>query len=263
MELKTFKSTAEFYSRFRVPYPQSLIEQLERDASLSSTSVVLDLATGPGRLALRLAPIVGKVVAIDIESEMLQEGASKSQALGLKNVHWELARAECYRTDPESVDLVTIGEAIHRLDQDLVLGHIRNWLKSNGCVAIVGCYGILHGTQPWQNSLQDAVKRWTLQGRQNDSKRWRGEDHDTARLLKAGFQRVLNRNFTISHVWTKLSILGNLHSTSQFSLSALGDELEEFDQSVLNALEAHEADPFAQTIPCGYTIGWNNAQPPI
>lgn len=257
--MKSFKSTAEYYSRFRVPYPKSLIAQLERDANLGSTSVVLDLATGPGRLALRLAPMVREVVAIDVEPEMLQEGASNARALGLENVKWVQARAESHKFDPSSADLVSIGEAIHRLDQDLVLNQIRNWLKSNGCVAIVGCYGILHGSQPWQNSLRHAVKRWTNQRRQNDSRRWRGEEHDTERLLEAGFQGVVNRNFSIPYVWTRESILGNLHSTAQFSLSELGDELEDFDKSVLDALEAHETDQFPQTIPCGYTIGWNNS----
>ena len=258
--MKSFKSTAEYYSRFRVPYPKSLIAQLERDANLSSTSVVLDLATGPGRLALRLAPIVHEVVAIDVEPEMLQEGASNARALGVENVKWIQARAESHKFDPNSVDLVSIGEAIHRLDQDLILNHVRNWLKSDGCVAIAGCYGILHGSQPWQNSLRHAVKRWTNQGRQNDSRRWRGEEHDTERLLEAGFHRVLNRTFSISHMWTRESILGNLHSTAQFSISALGKQIGDFDKSVMLSLEAYETDQFPQTIPCGYTIGWKNSR---
>ena len=239
-----------------------MVTQLERDANLDTTSVVLDLATGPGRLALRLAPIVRKVVAVDIEPEMLKEGRNKAQILDLKNIEWIQARAESFEIDPDSVTLVTIGEAIHRLDQDLVLRHTRNWLKSNGCVAVAGCYGILHGSHPWQNSLRRAVQKWTKQGRQNDSNRWRGADHDTVRLLEAGFQPVLNRTFSISHEWTRDSVLGNLHSTSQFSMSALGDELGDFDNSVLNALDALETDQYPQTIPCGYTIGWNSSQSP-
>lgn len=208
-----------------MPYPQALVAQLDSDANLNSTSVVLDLATGPGRLALRLAPSVRNVVAVDIEAEMLQEGESKARGLGLKNVRWIQGKAESLEIDPNSFDLVTIGEAIHRLDQELVLGHIRNWLKSNGCVAVAGVYGILHGTQPWQESLRHAVKCWTNQEHQNDRRRWRGEQRDTERLLKAGFQGVLNRTFSISHVWTSESILGNLHSTSQFSLAVLGSDL--------------------------------------
>ena len=157
----------------------------------------------------------------------------------------------------ESLELVTIGEAIHRLDQDLVLSRIRHWLKQDACIAIVGSFGVLHGSRPWQDSLRHSLKRWTHQEPQSDSSRWRGENHDTARLAKAGFQNVLNRKFSISHTWTSDSILGNLLSTSQFSRQSLGDDLEDFEHAVRNALSASGEETFCQTIPCGYTIGWN------
>ena len=54
--MTAFTSTAEFYSRFRIPYPKSLVARLKVDAGLDYESEVLDLATGPGRLALALAP---------------------------------------------------------------------------------------------------------------------------------------------------------------------------------------------------------------
>lgn len=256
-----FKSTAEFYSRYRVPYPKSLIAQLEIDATLHQNSVVLDLATGPGRLALRLAPSVNSVVAVDVESEMLQEGRIQARNIGVRNINWIQSKAEDLEIDQNSIDLVTVGEAIHRLDQELVLRRIRYWLRKDACVAIVGCFGVLHGESPWQKSLRIALKKWSNRRPQDNSQRWRGrgEEYDTARLTEAGFHRVLNRTFSIQHIWTKDSILGNLHSTSQFSLSALDDELSDFDQLVMSTLNAHEKDQFSQTIPCGYTIGWNRS----
>ena len=69
-----FRSSAAFYSRYRLPYPKRLIAQLRADAHLGSDSLVLDLATGPGRLALALAPSVQEVVAVDVVPEMLEEG---------------------------------------------------------------------------------------------------------------------------------------------------------------------------------------------
>ena len=234
----------------------SLIGQLERDASLQSSSVVLDLATGPGRIALRLAPCVRKVVAIDNESEMLDEGAAQARRLGVENVEWIKAKAEEVVVDPGSIDLVTVGEAIHRLEQDLVLSRIRRWLRNSACVAIVGCFGVLHGGDPWQESLRRALEKWTVSRSQGKPKRWRGEDYDIARLVEAGFHGVVNRTFSVSHKWTRESILGNLHSTSRFSLSALGDDLEDFDIQVMRTLQEYETDEFFQTIPCGYAIGW-------
>ncbi|MCY4011537.1 MAG: hypothetical protein OXG82_02345 [Gammaproteobacteria bacterium] len=57
--------------------------------------------------------------------------------------------------------------------------------------------------------------------------------------------------------WTRDSILGHLHSTSRFSLAALGDEREDFDNVVLAALGPDASDRFPQEVSCGYTIGWN------
>ena len=139
-----FKSTAEFYSRFRVPYPESLVSGLKADADLSDDAQVLDLATGPGRLALALAPSLPagalsrgarggtprkNIVAVDVETEMLEEGKRVARRKGVANVQWIHSRAEDLTVAPGTLDLVTIGEAFHRLDQDVVLRRIRQWLK--------------------------------------------------------------------------------------------------------------------------------------
>ena len=91
-----FKSTAEFYSRFRVPYPESLLACLKSDAALGYDAQVLDLATGPGRQALALAPSVrgAQVVAVDAETEMLEEGKRVARRKGVANVEWVHSRAE-------------------------------------------------------------------------------------------------------------------------------------------------------------------------
>lgn len=254
--MTSFRSAAAYYSRYRVPYPKRLLAQLAIDANLKCDALLVDLATGPGRLGLAVAPSVHKVVAVDVELEMLQEGMRAARRLGIDNVKWIHARAEDISIPPGSVDLVTIGEAFHRLDQDLMLRRIGHWLKNGACVALVGCYGILHGDRPWQESLRDALSTW-MDGRTPDAPAaGRGKSYDTQRLIEAGFHRVANREFTDSHAWTRDSILGHLHSTSRFSPSALGDDLEEFENAVLGALGPDEFDRFTQDISCGYSIGW-------
>lgn len=253
--MASFRSTAAYYSRYRVPYPKRLVAQLKADAKLGCDALVLDLATGPGRLGLALAQSVHEIVAVDVEPEMLDEGKRVARRLGIDNVKWVHARAEDVSVAPGSVDLVTIGEAFHRLDQDLILRRIRQWLKDDGCVALVGCFGILHGGSPWQRSLCHALSKWT-KARSGAPARSRGKIHDTRRLAEAGFGGVANREFTDSHVWTRDSILGHLHSTSRFSPSALGEELDDFENAVLCALGPDELSRFPQEISCGYSIGW-------
>ena len=253
-----FKSTAEFYSRFRVPYPESLVAGLKADADLGYDVQVLDLATGPGRLALALAPTLRTIVAVDVETEMLEEGKRVARRKGVANVQWVHARAEDLTVAPGSLDLVTIGEAFHRLDQDVVLERIRQWLKPAACVAIVGCFGVLDGGYAWQESLRRAVADWTKERPAVLSGPPRGKVHDARWLVEAGFSDVINREFVESHTWTREGILGHLHSTSRFSLAALGDERDDFDKVVLATLGADASDRFPQEVSCGYTIGWNS-----
>ena len=258
--MRPFRTAAAYYSRYRVPYPRSLIARLKVDANLGCDSRVLDLATGPGRMALALAPSVGEVVAVDVEPKMLEEGKRAARRLGIDNVEWIHARAEALVIAPRSVDLVTIGEAFHRLDQDLMLQRISRWLKDGACVALAGCFGILHGGSSWQESLRHALSKWE-KGRSDDAPaKPRGAVHDTQRLVEAGFNGVANREFTDSHTWTRESILGHLHSTSRFSPFALGEELEEFENAVLSAL-GPEFSRFRQEISCGYSIGWTRYSP--
>ena len=86
--MTSFRSTAAFYSRYRVPYPNSLVSRLKADADVGRDSSALDLATGPGRIALALSPSVHEVIAVDVESEMLDQGRRIARHLGIDNVKW-------------------------------------------------------------------------------------------------------------------------------------------------------------------------------
>lgn len=251
-----FSSTAAFYSRYRVPYPASLIARLRADAGIGPDSVALDLATGPGRLALALAPFVREVVALDAEPEMLDEGRRVAARRHIGNVKWVHARAEQLDIRSNSVDLVTVGEAIHRLDQTLVLERIMEWLRDDACVALAGCFGVLHGEHAWQRCLRHELSKWTNDRPIGRPRIPRGKVHDAQLLTDAGFADVVNREFIGSKTWTPASILGHLHSTSRFSLSVLGDQREDFENAVLGALDADESSQFPQEVSCGYTVGW-------
>lgn len=257
----SFESTAQFYSRYRVPYPEELFKQLKDDANLTSESLVLDLASGPGRLGLALAPSVRDVIAVDVELEMIEEGKRLARQQKLDNVTWIYSKAEDLEVSRESIDLVTIGEAFHRLNQDVILQRISQWLKNQGCVVLAGCFGILHGEESWQIALRTSLNNSLEENSSNSHARPRGIAHDIEQLKRAGFTEVVNKEFSGTHIWTTESILGHLHSTSRFSVAALGDDLAEFENMVRETLDPHETNGFKQVISCGYSIGWNESRP--
>ena len=94
MDQELFKGTAWYYARFRRGYPQSFYKHIIKIFKLNKESRALDLGTGTGQIAIPLAQIVKKVVAIDPNEEMLCEGKSLALKKRISNIIWVKARAE-------------------------------------------------------------------------------------------------------------------------------------------------------------------------
>ncbi len=146
-----FAGTAEAYLRYRPPYPAALLDDLIMRARLPFRPVLLDLACGPGRVSLALAAGVDRVLALDLEPEMVRVGAVEAARRDVTNVTWLAGRAEEANLEPESVDVITIGEAFHRLDQNAVITNALNWLKPGGCIVTLGTRGLLAGGEGWMD----------------------------------------------------------------------------------------------------------------
>jgi SAM-dependent methyltransferase len=112
-----FAGTASYYARYRPPYPDALLADLRLRAATTGHGTLLDLACGPGRVAIPMAAHFGRVLAVDAEAEMVAVGTAAAQRRGAANVSWLIARAEDLRIARGSIELITIGEAFHRLDQ--------------------------------------------------------------------------------------------------------------------------------------------------
>src|SRR4051794_5269970 len=118
--LDAFAGTASYYLRYRVPYPEALLKDLVERAGITREGRLLDLACGPGRVALALVSFFREVWAIDLEPEMMEVGQKEATQRGVKTIKWMVGRAEDLQAAPASFELITIGDAFHRLDQQLV-----------------------------------------------------------------------------------------------------------------------------------------------
>ena len=155
-----FAGTAEAYLRYRPPYPAALLANLVAQAQLPASAVLLDLACGPGRVTLDLAGGFEHVNAIDLEAEMIEVGRREAARRGVRNVDWRVGRAEEALVAAESVDLITIGEAFHRLEQATIIEKALDWLKPGGCIANLGTYGILAGGEAWKEIVRAVARHW-------------------------------------------------------------------------------------------------------
>src|SRR5262245_29320373 len=107
-----FHTAARFYLQGRPPYAAALIRRVAQLCGVGPASRVLDLGCGPGSLALAFAPLVGQVVGIDPEPEMLRVAREDVARAGLRIDYREGSSREL-GTDLGRFRLVVIGRAFH------------------------------------------------------------------------------------------------------------------------------------------------------
>ncbi|MEV0766413.1 methyltransferase domain-containing protein [Nocardia sp. NPDC050435] len=210
-----FRGTAEFYSQYRPAYPDAMFADLIRRAGDGGR--LIDLACGTGEIAIPLASRFAGVQAVDLEPDMVEVGRQKAAAAGVRNIEWSIGKADLAVAAP--VDLVTIGNAFHRLDRPLIAERARGWLSPGGCSAVLGSSTPWSGSQPWQHVAVDVVAHWAGgPGSPASSSaapvggRARRTHEDV--LCDTGFVEVTEYQFPTQHTWTVDEFLGFLWSTS-------------------------------------------------
>ena len=246
-----FEGTAEYYSRFRVPYPTILFDDLIKSVTISKESVLVDLACGPGRVTFPLAKYFDKVIAADIDSGMVDEGKRNAVDNNIRNIDWINSKAEELNIEQNSVDLITIGDAFDRLDQSIIFDLANNWLKPGGSLAVIGMYSIWRGNESWHILTTEIVDKWVTY----QSVKGNFENYPVL-FGDKGFTDVRNESFEFIHSTSIDSILGYLYSTSRCSKKKLGNNAERFEKEIREELgKLNETGLFNENIKCGFTLG--------
>ena len=129
-----FSTVSEKYAAYRPSYPDALFAWL---ASVAPTCrLAWDCATGSGQAAMGLASYFERVVATDASLAQVQSARSHSL------VEYRVALAESSGLEDNSVDLVTVAQALHWFDMERFFIEARRVLVENGILA-VWAYGPL------------------------------------------------------------------------------------------------------------------------
>ena len=110
---KRFSSFAERYVESQTHAQGDDLLRLCEIAELQPDWRVLDIATGGGHTALKLAPYVKHIIASDYSGPMLQAARGNSHRLGQDDITFCLNDAEVLPFPPGSFDLVTCRLAAH------------------------------------------------------------------------------------------------------------------------------------------------------
>ncbi len=116
--------------------PSLVVDLME----LKSADVVADIGAGTGYFTFLMAPKVpqGKVLAVDIQQEMLDLLAAKSKQVGVKNVESVLGAEDDPKLPASAVDVVLMVDAYHEFSQprEMMESIVRS-LKPGGRVVLI------------------------------------------------------------------------------------------------------------------------------
>ena len=162
-----FGRHSDDYAAFRPGPPASFYSRLNAITSIGG-SCSLDLATGPGTIALELAARGSTVTGIDISSRQIEVAERVARERGLDQVtDFRVARAEGTGLNPASVDLVTAGQSWHWFDRDATMAEVRRVLRPGGILAIIH-YSYLPDRSPVARETEALVLQfnpsWTFAG---------------------------------------------------------------------------------------------------
>lgn len=131
---KRFAQTAELLAQNQELRAAATRERLGRLLTLDGSERALDVGTGAGAIAIALAPLVARVVGVDIVPELLAQARLRSPA----GVEYIEADATALPFPPGSFDLVCTARTLHHVARpELVLAEMNRVLRPGGTMLVV------------------------------------------------------------------------------------------------------------------------------
>jgi SAM-dependent methyltransferase len=132
-----YAGSAPHYARGRVAYPQALADLLAAELGLDGSGRLLDVGCGPGSLTLLLAPLVAEAIGVDADRDMVAEAERLAVPAGVRNVRWQVLRAEDLPAGLGTFRLVTFAQSFHWMDRRRVAAAVHDMLAAGGiCVHV-------------------------------------------------------------------------------------------------------------------------------
>ena len=215
-----------------------------RNAGVADGERLLDLACGPGRIPpaawRHRSPRCGP--SIELKCPDHGRGGRPRPP----SMRWRVGKAEELTAPGQSFDLITIGEAFHRLESRRVAAQSLRWLKPGGGGATPSCPDRRHPDRQRALPTDRCRPHATLDAPGLPERVGLVAERDRRRprartVLREADEAVASRDFVRTQEWTIEAIIGDLDSTSVCSRRILGDRADAFEGDLTAALLAHDA----------------------
>ena len=217
-----FSDASDDYRQFRPGYPDALFEWLSNISP--SHEQAWDCATGNGQSAAALARHFTNVIATDGSEQQIKA------AVPVENVSYQVARETCGSIDADSIDLITVAQALHWFDTDTFFREVSRVLKPGGLLAVWG-YNLL-SVNPSIDELINKLYHETV------GSWWPPE----RRLLEHGYSNIsfpwpamATPDFNMSATWQRQQLIGYLGTWSavkRYAQNTGEDPLVELDRQL-------------------------------
>ena len=133
-----FTRTAQVFGDYAVASRVGEAERLARMVTASATDRAVDLACGPGTLALRFARHVRWICGLDLTAAILGRAGNSAIAEGLDNISFALGDAQTLPFPDGSLDIAVTSYALHHVpDPARVIAEMARALRLGGRVGVL------------------------------------------------------------------------------------------------------------------------------
>lgn len=197
-----FSPLAAHYATFRPDYPDELFDWLLSIAP--AHRLAWDCGTGNGQAAIALAARFEQVLGTDISAAQL------ASAPASPNIEYRVTTAERSGLADQTVDLITVAQALHWFDLPQFYTEAQRVLKPGGVIAVWG-YNRLQIGSPEIQAMLDRFYDETI-GAYWPPERVHVEN--AYRDFPFPFTRITAPQFALSKEWYLTHLLGYLRSWS-------------------------------------------------
>lgn len=133
-----FTRTAEVFGDYAIANRSAEVDLLGGLVSLRQTDRAVDIACGPGTLALRFAPQVRWICGLDLTPAMLARAQRSAAERNLRNLVFAIGDAQALPFPDASLDVAVTGYSLHHIpDPARVVREMARVLRNGGRAGIL------------------------------------------------------------------------------------------------------------------------------